>query len=135
MKILENNFAEVTFESNIFKVNILDSYPTIEEWTDCKDALENFYQAIEIKQLNFTVIYDISNLGMLPYTYIKELTDILLKYKDMTETLVIASIIIVNNKLIKNIVNTMFSLYPSERPIRIVNSFGEAKEFIEEFTK
>ena len=76
MKILENNFAEVTFDSNIFKVNILDSYPTVEEWTDCKDALENFYQAIEIKQLNFTVIYDISNLGMLPYTYIKELTDI-----------------------------------------------------------
>lgn len=135
MKILDNNFANVVFEEKIFRVNIKDAYPKEEEWEECKQGLENFYEAIKIKKVNFTILYDITNMGMLPFNYIKELVSLLMKHRDTSEELVIASIIIVNNKIVKNVVNSMFAMYPSARPIKFVNSMDEAKGIIEEYSR
>ena len=135
MKILDNNFCEIKFEEQIFRVNIKDSYPNEEEWTECKKALENFYEAVKVKKIYFTLLYDITNMGMLPFNYIKELVSLLVKYRDFSEQYVIASIIIVNNRIVKNVVNTMMAMYPSVRPVKFVNNMEEAKGVIEEYSR
>lgn len=134
MKILDNNFCEIKFEDQIFRVDIKDSYPNEDEWGECKKALENFYEAIRVKKINFTIMYDITNMGMLQFNHIKELVSLLVKYRDLSEQYVIASVIVVNNSIVKNVVNTTLAMYPSVRPVKFVTSMEEAKGVIEHYT-
>ena len=60
--------------------------------------------------------------------------ELFINNRERTKNNIIASAIIIDNSIIRQVVNLFFRMYSSIRPMRIVENIEEARNFINENT-
>ena len=109
-------------------------YCTKDEFNNFIIQLENFYEACFQSNTQFYLLIDLNQVGMLPYTYIKQLSDFFINKKAYTFKLVICSSIIINNVAIRTLINGFFMIYTTIKPTKFVKTNEEAYEFYNTIT-
>jgi len=128
----ENNFCKYTLNENILVVEIKKEQPTDEEWMNTINLMKSFYELAEIKNFIFSIIFDLTKMGILEYSKIKEWSNLFIEYKNKTKKYIKCTTIITNSLFIKNILNIFFGVYTTVKPMKMVNNIKDAYIFINE---
>tara|TARA_B100001094_G_C17895464_1_gene653794 strand:+ start:165 stop:569 length:405 start_codon:yes stop_codon:yes gene_type:complete len=133
MNILkENNFCKYTLNNNILLVEIKKEQPTDEEWINTINLMKGFYKLAEKKNFIFSIIFDVTKIGIIEYCKILEWSNLFIDYKDLTKKYIKCSTIITNSLFIKNILNIFFGIYTTVKPMKMVGNIKDAYIFINE---
>ena len=131
--IYSNDFVDIDYDKDksIFKILTKKEYCSYEEFSNVIIQLENFYEACYRTKTKFYLFIDLNKVGILPMSYIKQISDFFISKKDYTYELVICTSIILNNSAIRNIINGFFMIYTTIKPTKFVKSHQEAYEFLD----
>jgi hypothetical protein len=128
----ENNFCKYSLNNNILLIEIKKEQPTNEEWINTINLMKSFYELAEIKNFIFSIIFDLTKMGILEYCKIKEWSNLFIDYKDKTKKYIKCTTIITNSIFIKNTLNIFFGVYTTVKPMKMVNNIKDAYIFINE---
>lgn len=128
----ENNFCKYSLNNNILLIEIKKEQPTDEEWINTINLMKSFYKLSEKKNFIFSIIFDVTKIGIIEYCKIKEWGNLFIDYKDLTKKYIKCSSIITNSFFIKNILNIFFGIYTTVKPLKMVNNIKDAYIFINE---
>ncbi len=131
--LYSNDFVDMDYDKDksIFKILSKKEYCSSEEFSNFILQLENFYEACYKSKTQFYLFIDLDNIGMLPISYIKQLSDFFISKKDYTVELVICTSIILNNVTIRTLINGFFMIYTTIKPMKFVSSHKEGYEFLD----
>ena len=125
-----NSFVSFDFEKFVLLVTVTDKIPSEEEWKETKTIMKSFYESAEIGNFRFSIIFDLKQLGSLPYKYFEEWSSLFIDYKEKTEKYIHRTSIIVDSLLIRTAINLFFKIYTTVRPMKFLDSIDEGRTFI-----
>lgn len=130
--IYKNDFVKFEFKNDntILLITTLKDIPTRDEYTNFLEQFSNIYEALFQKKKIFSLLIDITELGIIPLTYINELRNFFIERKNYTVQCLKCTSIITNNSAIKNIFNSFFLIYSTIKPVSFVNNIDKGIEFI-----
>ena len=128
-----NDFVDIDYDKDksILKIISKKEYCSSEEFANFITQLDNFYEACYKSKTLFYLFVNLNEVGMLPLSYIKQLSDFFMSKKQYTRDLVVCTSIILNNTAIKTLINGFFMIYTTIKPMKFVNNDEEAYEFID----
>ena len=115
---------------NIVKFVVNHPLPTSLQWIIFIEDLKNLMQ--EIKNIKFGFLFNICNLGLIPYSNIKEFTDFMSSNGPLLENNLYGSSAIAEGSVIKYIFSIVKTVYKTKKPLTIVNNLDDALKFIED---
>jgi hypothetical protein len=131
MLVKENDFINYTFKDAVLYITIKKkSEPTDEEWEFSKSFIQSFYVSVNETENKFSILFDLRNLCILSFTRYKEWADLFIKNKELTRKYVYSTSIINTNTIIKAAINIFFTMYSTERPIKLTSNLKDSLEFI-----
>ena len=130
--IKQNDFVQYKFENKILLIKILKAQPTDEEWEFTKDTIMSFYDAALLKNYTISLVFDLKELGMLEIKKIKEWAELFKNNRHKTLKILKKSAMITDNTLFRITINMFLTMYKNTKPIKVVSSFEEALDFINE---
>lgn len=122
-KINEEKISYLYFET-------LKDTPTINEWQQIYDFIVNLYTDYDKQCIVVALIFNLNKLIYLSPNMLKQWALFFIKNIDITNRIIIASSIILENSIIKHFLNTFFSVYNPVKPIKFVKSREDAILFI-----
>ena len=134
----ENNFIKIFFykKTNILYINSKTAFPLVEkEFDEFIDALNVFYLGVETTQIKFTLWFDTTNVGVLPFGYYSKLIEFFKKNEKISENYLFCTIVLSINTLINSIINKFLMIYKNKRPIKITDKKEIALDFLKELDK
>lgn len=120
---IENGFSYLYFE-------ILKGTPTQREWQQIYDFIVNLYTDYDKKCITVALVFNLSKLIYLSPNMLKQWSSFFIQNIDITNRIIIASSIILENSIIKHFLNVFFSIYNPVKPMKFVKSREEAILFI-----
>ncbi len=88
---------------------------------------------MEKNNKKFGKIYDISELNIIPLTFLHEFAKNLNKFRERTDAIVIATSVIVNSIIIRGLLNVFLTLYNNTRPLEAFDNQEDSENFIYQF--
>jgi len=125
-----NNFFNSRIEDKVIIFTIIKSSPNYEEWKIAKKTVLEWYTYLENNNLKAGLIFNLEELNYINPSYLIEWKQLFLDNAQRTKQNIIASAIIIDNTIIRQVVNLFFKMYDSVRPTKIVKNIVEAKSFI-----
>lgn len=118
--------------NNIILIKFVVNHPlpTPLQWIIFIEELKKLME--EIKNIKFGFLFNICNLGLLPYNNIKEFTDLMASNAPLLEDNLYASSAIAEGSVIKYIFTIVKTVYKTKKPLTIVNNLEDALQFIED---
>ena len=89
------------------------------------------YYYLENNNLRAGLVFNLEELFMQP-TYLAEWKQLFIDNREKTKRYIIASSIIIENSIVRQVINLFFKTYDPIRPTRIVKNIEEGKNFINE---
>tara|TARA_B100001094_G_scaffold293595_1_gene313567 strand:- start:3982 stop:4422 length:441 start_codon:yes stop_codon:yes gene_type:complete len=128
-----NDFVDIDYDKNKYILKIISKTEccSSEDFTNFIQQLDNFYEACHKSHTQFYLFIDLNKVGMLPLSYIKQLSNFFISKKDYTLELVICSSIILNNSAIRTLINGFFMIYTTIKPMKFVKTDEEAYTFLD----
>ena len=127
-----NNFFNSELKKNIITFTVLKSSPTREEWDISKKNILEWYDFLENNNVKAGLIFNLEELVYINPNYLIEWKQLFITNGERTKKNIIASAIIVDSSIIRQVVNLFFKMYDPIRPTRIVKNIEEAENFITE---
>jgi hypothetical protein len=125
-------FFNSKIENNSIIFTILKSSPNREEWDSAKQNILEWYQYLENNNLRAGLIFNLEELIYVNPTYLLEWKQLFIDNREKTKRHIIASSIIIENSIVRQVINLFFKTYDPMRPTRIVKDIEEGKNFINE---
>ena len=118
---------------NILFINVKPITPKREQWEECKQNIKRFWDTIPG---NFYILFDFSQLSILPPTYIRDWV-CLFQYNDNINVGKIpGSMMIIKTGILRKALKYYLSQWKPEVPIFVFKKFGSAyKNIIALYTK
>ena len=114
----------------IMELKINHAIPTQLQWTFAKEDLRENIANLVKSNNKFGFLFDIINAGLVPLTYIKEFTQIMIDNGDFLEEKLYASSAIADGIIIKHLFDVVNLFYKTKKPLKIVNNKEDALLFI-----
>ena len=127
-----SSFFNSKIENNTIIFTILKSSPNREEWDSAKQNILEWYQYLENNNLRAGLIFNLEELIYVNPTYLLEWKQLFIDNREKTKRHIIASSIIIENSIVRQVINLFFKTYDPMRPTRIVKDIEEGKKFINE---
>ena len=132
MKILSNNCAEVELINNILSCKIINNYSIAEkDYEEFIEVLKNTYQAYLMENKKFSFLLDLRHYETIPL--IPDIMSVINFFKnnrEKTMKVLWGTSVITDNKLIIHLFDLIFSMYESIKPIKMLKTYNEARQFI-----
>ena len=125
-------FFNSKIENNSIIFTILKPSPNRKEWENAKQNILEWYQYLENNNLRAGLIFDLEELVYVNPTYLLEWKQLFIDNREKTKRYIIASSIIIENQIVRQVINLFFKAYDPIRPTKIVKDIEEAKNFINE---
>ena len=125
-------FFNSKIENNSIIFTILKSSPNRQEWDSAKQNILEWYQYLENNNFRAGLIFNLEELVYVNPTYLLEWKQLFIDNREKTKRYIIASSIIIENSIVRQVINLFFKAYDPMRPTRIVKDIEEAKNFINE---
>jgi hypothetical protein len=125
-------FFNSKIENNSIIFTILKPSPNRKEWDNAKQNILEWYQYLENNNLRAGLIFDLEELVYVNPTYLLEWKQLFIDNREKTKRYIIASLIIIENQIVRQVINLFFKAYDPIRPTKIVKDIEEAKNFINE---
>ena len=126
----ENDFVIFNFVKPILLINIKKEAPTPAEWEWTKNTMICYYNSLEMTKSKISIIFDLNKLGLLDISIFREWSNLFIEYKSHTEKYIHRTSLITNSIIIKTSLNLFFKIYTTVRPMKFVDNFIEAREFV-----
>jgi hypothetical protein len=114
----------------IMELKVNHAIPTQLQWTFAKEELKENIANLAKTNNKFGFLFDIINVGLVPLTYVKEFTQIMIDNADFLEEKLYASSAIADGVIIKNLFDVVNLFYKTKKPLKIMNNKEEALLFI-----
>ena len=114
----------------IMEIKVNHAIPTQLQWTFAKEDLKANLANLAKTNNKFGFLFDIINAGLVPLTYIKEFTQIMIDNADFLEEKLYASAAIADGIIIKHLFDVVNLFYKTKKPLKIVNNKEDALLFI-----
>ena len=114
----------------IMELKVNHAIPTQLQWTFAKEDLRENIANLVKSNNKFGFLFDIINAGLVPLTYIKEFTQIMIDNGDFLEEKLYASSAIADGIIIKHLFDVVNLFYKTKKPLKIVNNKEDALLFI-----
>jgi len=114
----------------IMEIKVNHAIPTQLQWTFAKEDLRENIANLVKSNNKFGFLFDIINAGLVPLTYIKEFTQIMIDNGDFLEEKLYASSAIADGIIIKHLFDVVNLFYKTKKPLKIVNNKEDALLFI-----
>ncbi|ALH23112.1 hypothetical protein ceV_206 [Chrysochromulina ericina virus CeV-01B] len=125
-------FFNSKIENNSIIFTILKSSPNREEWDSTKQNILEWYQYLENNNIRAGLIFNLEELVYINPSYLLEWKQLFIDNREKTKRYIIASSIIIENSIVRQVINLFFKAYDPMRPTRIVKNIEEGKYFINE---
>lgn len=125
-------FFNSKIENNSIIFTILKPSPNRKEWDNAKQNILEWYQYLENNNLRAGLIFDLEELVYVNPSYLLEWKQLFIDNREKTKRYIIASSIIIENQIVRQVINLFFKAYDPIRPTKIVKDIEEAKNFINE---
>ena len=125
-------FFNSKIENNSIIFTILKSSPNREEWDSTKQNILEWYQYLENNNISAGLIFNLEELVYINPSYLLEWKQLFIDNREKTKRYIIASSIIIENSIVRQVINLFFKAYDPMRPTRIVKNIEEGKYFINE---
>ena len=127
---LDNTFLKSSLNDNVIKFEVIKATPNDLEWEYSKTIVDNWYDYIESSNVRVGLLFLLGNLVYIKPRFLLEWKDIFNSKREKTKKYIIGTAIVVENAIIRTFVNTFFSSFNSERPVKFVKNEEDGKEFI-----
>ena len=118
---------------NILFINVKPITPKREKWEECKQNIERFWDTIPG---NFYILFDFSDLSILPPTYIRDWISLFQYNDNINVDKIPGSMIIIKTGILRKALKYYLSQWKPEVPIFVFKKFGSAyKNIIALYTK
>lgn len=132
MELTQNDFLRIELQENeVLLFTTLKSEITEEEWLECQQMVDQWYQYGKENNLQLGILLDMTSISFLKLKFYISWKDKYLKNKENTEKYVYGATILINNFLIRHFINCFFTIYRLSKPFKVVNSIDEGYEFLE----
>jgi hypothetical protein len=125
-------FFNSKIENNSIIFTILKPSPNREEWDSTKQNILEWYQYLENNNIRAGLIFNLEELVYINPSYLLEWKQLFIDNREKTKRYIIASSIIIENSIVRQVINLFFKAYDPMRPTRIVKNIEEGKYFINE---
>ena len=131
--IFKNNCFIIKEDSNnnIVFLNVLKNNFTDLDMDTYESEFLKLYDKFENLKKKFSIIYDISELGLSSISYAKRLAYFLKDLEIRTKKLVYCSTLITSSYSFKKTFNLFIKLLGSPTPTKIVSNLNEAIDFVD----
>lgn len=129
-----SKFFTSELHENIITFTVIKNSPTREEWDTAKKNILDWYNYLENQNMKAGLVFNLLELVYINPNYLNEWKELFINNRERTKNNIIASAIIIDNTIIRQVVNLFFRMYSSIRPMRIVENIEEARNFINENT-
>ena len=131
IELYENRFIKFQYdnEKSVFRVIVLEETPTREEFDQLINQFNNFFDACYKNKTYFYFYCDVSKIGYIPLSYIKEIGLFFVSKKEEIEGYLNCSGIILNSVTVRTIINGFFMIYTTIKPVKFIKSHEEAYNF------
>lgn len=123
-------FFNSKIENNSIIFTILKPSPNREEWDSAKQNILEWYQYLKNNNIRAGLIFNLEELVYVNPSYLLEWKQLFIDNREKTKRYIIASSIIIENSIVRQVINLFFKAYDPIRPTRIVKDIEEAKNFI-----
>jgi hypothetical protein len=116
----------------IMEISVNHALPTQLQWTFALEDLKSNLDNVAKSNIRFGFIFDISKIGLISMTYIKEFIHIVESYSDLLESKLYATSAIAEGSIIKHIFDLINLFYKTKKPLKIVDNRDNALLFMKE---
>jgi hypothetical protein len=132
--LLENESIELSIIKKCLYINIKDLYKINEN--NINNTIlyyKHIHRILNDNNLSIYMIIDFSNssLSINSLSYTKIFVDLLLLIHPISETTVLGTFIIINNKITKLLIDMILNIYKNAKPIYIINNENDILNLIE----
>ncbi len=122
-------FFNSKIENNSIIFTILKPSRNRKEWENAKQNILEWYQYLENNNLRAGLIFDLEELVYVNPTYLLEWKQLFIDNREKTKRYIIASSIIIENQIVRQVINLFFKAYDPIRPTKIVKDKEVTKNF------
>ena len=108
---------------NILFINVNPITPKRGKWEECKQNIERFWDTVPGI---FYIVFDFSNLSILPPTYIRDWVSLFQYNNNITVDKIPGSMMIIKTGILRKAVKYYLSQWKPEVPIFVFKKFGSA---------
>jgi hypothetical protein len=116
----------------IMEIIVNHAIPTQLQWTFAIEDLKSNIDNLSKSNINFGFMFDITKIGLISMTYIKEFTQIMVDNSDLLEARLYGTSAIAQGSIIKHIFDIINLFYKTKKPLKIVDSKENALLFLKE---
>ena len=127
---IENTFLKSSLNDDIITFEVIGRTPSDLEWTSSKAMVDTWYTYLEDSGLRVGFLFLLQNLIFIKPKHLLEWKEIFNSKREKTKKYIIGTAIIVENAIIRTFVNTFFSNFNSERPVKFVKNQEDGITFI-----
>lgn len=126
--IVENEFIKFLLNDSVLILYIKEKgIPDEYEWEFTKHNMLKFYDYLIKNNKKVTIIFNLTNLGLIPLTYVNEWATLFTSNTEKTKLIVNKSIVIIQNPIVYTITKSFLYMYNNVSPYYIINSEKELK--------
>ena len=129
---IDNSFLKSSLYDNILSLEVQKGMPNDLEWEMSKTMIDTWYKYLEDSNVRVGLLFLLHNLIFIKPKHIAEWKDVFNSKREKTRKYIIGTAIIVENSLIRTVINTFFSSFKSERPVKFVKNKEDGIEFIKQ---
>jgi hypothetical protein len=116
----------------IMEIKVNHALPTQLQWTFALEDLKSNLDNVAKSNIRFGFIFDISKIGLISMSYIKEFIHIVESYTILLESKLYGTSAIAQGSIIKHIFDLINLFYKTKKPLKIVDNRDNALLFMKE---
>ena len=125
-----NTFLKSSLSGDVLTLEVMKGTPNDQEWEMSKTMIDTLYTYLENSNIRVGLLFMLHNLVFIKPKHISEWKEIFNSKREKTKKYIIGTAIVIENFLVRTIVNTFFSSFGSERPVKFVKTKEEGITFI-----
>lgn len=129
---IDNSFLKSSLSNDILTLEVQKSMANDMEWDMSKAMIDTWYKYLEDSNVRVGLLFLLHNLVFVKPKQLSEWKDIFNSKREKTKKYIIGTAIVVENGLIRTLINTFFSSFKSERPVKFVKNEEDGIKFIKE---
>jgi hypothetical protein len=116
----------------IMEIIVNHALPTQLQWTFAIEEIKSNIANIAKSNINFGFVFDITKVGFISMSYIKEFIQIMVDNSDLLEAKLYGTSAIAQGSIIKYIFDLINLFYKTKKPLKIVDNRDNALLFLKE---
>lgn len=116
----------------IMEITVNHALPTQLQWTFALEDIKSNLDNVAKSNIRFGFIFDISKIGLISISYIKEFIHIIESYSGLLESKLYGTSAIAQGSIIKHIFDLINLFYKTKKPLKIVDNRDNALLFMKE---